>query len=189
MKSVINMCTYKSCQIGSSWMELQVQRNSPPPPSPCPFFPRPFPSPFPLSSFLPSPSPLPLFSVELGWRCVQHWRGGGGGGWRGRADIARGINLNHWLWNFSKHGTTHIGLLQCLHIIRVCLLLNFVLHTTQFRFLPLRPGKCGCWLESLELESWLACCAGLYVQVERRPSITFTRNSKPDKRLFVGMLL
>ena len=112
--------------------------------------------------------------------------------WRGRAEIARGINLNHWLWNFSKHGTTHIGLLQCLHIIRVCLLLNFVLHTTQFRFLPLRPGKCGCWrawLEGLEHESWLACCAGLYFQVERRPSITFTRNSKPDKRLLVGMLL
>ena len=158
------MCIYKSCQIGSSWMELQVQRNFPP--------------------------PSPLFSVELGWRCVQHWiGGGGGGGWRGRAEIARGINLNHWLWNFSKHGTTHIGLLQRLHIIRVCLLLNFVLHTTQFRFLPLRPGKCGCWLEGLELESWLACCAGLYFQVERRPSITFTRNSKPDKRLFVGMLL
>ena len=36
------MCTYKSYQIGSSWMELQVQRNSPPPPPPlCPLFPFP----------------------------------------------------------------------------------------------------------------------------------------------------
>ena len=125
--------------------------------------------------------PPPLFA--------RRGRGRGRRGWRGRAEITRGINLNHWLWNLSKHGTTHIGLLQRLHIIRVCLLLNFVLHTTQFRFLPLRPGKCGCWLEGLEHESWLACCAGLYFQVERRPSITFTRNSKPDKRLFVGMLL
>ena len=165
MKSVINMCTYKSCQIGSSWMELQVQRNSP----------------------LPLPLPLPLQCwVRLAVRPTL--KRGRGRGWRGRAEISRGMNLNHWLWNFSKHGSTHIGLLQCLHIIRVCLLLNFVLHTTQFRFLPLRPGKCGCWLEGLELESWLACCAGLYFQVERRPFITFTRNSKPDKRLFVGML-
>ena len=140
---------------------------------------------------------LYLFSTVLSWvggasnieegggESGEEWRGG----WRGRAEIARGISLNHWLWNVSKHGTTHIGLLQCLHIIRVCLLLNFVLHTTQFRFLSLRPGKCGCWLEGLELESWLAWCAGIYFQVERRPSITFTRNSKPDKRLFVGMLL
>ena len=171
------MCTYKSCQIGSSWMELQVQRNSP---SAFPLFPLP-------------PSPLQCW-VGLAVRPTLkrgkgEGEGGGGRGWRGKAEIARGINLNHWLWHFSKHGTTHIGLLQCLHIIRACLLLNFVLHTTQFRFLPLRPGKCGCWLEGLELERWLACCAGLYFQVERRPSITFTRNSKPDKRLFVGMLL
>ena len=56
------MCTYKSCQIGSSWMKLQVQRNSP-------------------SAFH---SPSPLFSVELGWQCVQHWRGGRG--WRRRVE-------------------------------------------------------------------------------------------------------
>ena len=75
MKSVINMCTYKSCQIGSSWMELLVQRNSP----------------------FASPSPSSVLSWVGGASNIGEGRGGERGTEGGRVEIARGINLNHWL--------------------------------------------------------------------------------------------
>ena len=62
MESVINMCTYKSCQISSSWMELQVQRNSP--------------SAFPPSS---APSPTSVLSWVGGASNIEEGEGEGEG--------------------------------------------------------------------------------------------------------------
>ena len=94
------MCTYKSCQIGSSWMELQVQRNSPP------------------------PSPPPLFSVELGWRCIQHWIGGRGVEREGRdckgnkleslaVKFLEASHYTHWLITMFTYHTSLSSLKLC----------------------------------------------------------------------------
>ena len=93
------MCTYKSCQIGSSWMELQVQRNFPP--------------------------PSPLFNVELGWRCVQHWIGGGRGVEREGRDckgnkleslavkFLEAWHYTHWLITMFTYHTSLSSLKLC----------------------------------------------------------------------------
>ena len=155
------MCTYKSCQIGSSWMELQVQRNFHSA-SPYPLFP-------PLSPL--PPPPLQCW-VGLAVRPTLK-RGEGRGGVEREEREGRdwkGILLNNWLWNVSKHGTTHIGLLQCLHIIQVCLLLNFVLHTTQFRlvrgfFQAYRSEVRMAVQCPVEDELWKVCQGGICLQL------------------------
>ena len=138
MKSEINMCTYKSCQIGSSWMELQVQRNSPSASSPsAPFSP-------PLS---PSPSPSSVLSWVSGASNIK----GGGVETEGRdckgneleslaVKFLEAWHYTHWLITMFTYHTSLSSLKLC----------------TAYNTVPF-PGKCGCWLEGLELESWFAC--------------------------------
>ena len=116
MKSVINMCTYKSCQIGSSWMEVQVQRNSPStsPLCPLPLYPSPFPFPLPLP-----PPPLPPSSV-LSWvGGASNIKEGGGEGveregrdWKGNKLESLAVKFleawryTHWLITMFTYHTS-----------------------------------------------------------------------------------
>ena len=165
-------------------MELQVQSNSPSA-TPCPFFP--FPPPLP-----PSPSPSP--SSVLSWvgGASQHWRGGR---WRGRVVEREGRDCKG-----NKLESLAVKFLEARHYTH-WLITMFTYHTslsslklcTAYNTVPfLATASRKVWMltwgpGTRELIGML--CWVIYFQVERRPSITFTRNFKPDKWLFVGMIL
>ena len=125
---------YKSCQIGSSWMELKVQRNSP-------------------SAF-----PLPPLQCWVGLTVhptLKKGEGVGGGG-----------GQREWTWIIG----CEIGLLQCLHIIRVCLLL--------YRYCIQHSSvSCHCVQESVDvdLRAW-------NTRVDWHAVLSYTSRWKGDPR-------